>query len=431
MKPTTTFCLGISHRTAPVALREAVSCRPDALAQTVAADPALHVAVQEWVVLSTCNRFELYAQLDSEADAEALLLAWLCSAGVFDQSRLQPHFVSRRGEAAANHLLRIACGLDSQVLGEPQILGQVTAALEAALVMKSAGPHLTALFRAAVRAGKRARTETAISAHPMSISSVAVSHLEAVGGPAADHHVLVIGAGEMAELAVNALRKRGIRQLSVANRTPENARALLGDAPGSVYRLDQLREALQSVDAVISATGAPHVVLTRELLADVMRTRAGSPLLLLDIAVPRDIDPRADELPGVTLVNLDDLHDRVESARTSRIAEVPAVERIVQQETAAWSMTERELSVRPVIRALRRKAETIRTRQVERTLRQLGDVDPATRQQIDYLSQALVNQLLHEPTLRLRAEAGHSLTAHDDADTTLAVAVQNLFNLSP
>jgi glutamyl-tRNA reductase len=276
--------------------------------------------------------------LETGADGERLLLAWLQQTRPFDAGQLRTHFFARRDEAAALHLMRIAAGLDSQVLGEPQILGQVTDAFEAGVQAGSIGPHLTTLFQAAIRTGKRARTETAVSRHPASISSVAVSQVEAFNGTLTDQRILVIGAGEMAELAVNALRKRGATQLMLANRSYGRARSLLGEGSGEVYRLDQLFEALVAADAVISATGAPHLVLTHELTESVMQARAGRPLLLVDIAVPRDIEPAAGDLPGVTLINLDVLHDSLEAAFKARAGETPRVELIIQQEPAAWKL---------------------------------------------------------------------------------------------
>ncbi|MCB8959824.1 MAG: glutamyl-tRNA reductase [Ardenticatenales bacterium] len=424
MPSSKTFCLGISHHNTPVALREALSSQPEALAQVLVDRPDLADAVAEWAVVSTCNRFELYAQLAPEvSQGEQLLLSWLALSRGLPAEQLRPHYASHRAEAVARHLLQVAAGLDSQVLGEPQILGQVAAAFAAAREEKTTGPYLTALFQAAIRAGKRARTETAISRRPASISSVAVSHIEASNGPLAAQNILVIGAGEMAELAVNSLRKRGASQIALVNRTRERALDLLGDGAGCVYRLDQIHEALVAADAVISATGAPHLILTEELIASVQTARAGRPLLLVDIALPRDIDPAVRELAGVNLINLDTLHDSLEEARQARAQEVPGVKQIVREELATWRQQVRQLQIRPVIRELRQKAEVIRENQVERTLKFLGDVDPATRDQIRHLSQALVNQLLHEPTNKLREEAVNGATPE------LASAVRELFNL--
>ncbi|MCB0014849.1 MAG: glutamyl-tRNA reductase, partial [Anaerolineales bacterium] len=222
MPSSKTFCLGISHHNTPVALREALGSQPEALAQVLVDRPDLADAVAEWAVVSTCNRFELYAQLAPEvSQGEQLLLSWLALSRGLPAEQLRPHYASHRAEAVARHLLQVAAGLDSQVLGEPQILGQVAAAFAAAREEKTTGPYLTALFQAAIRAGKRARTETAISRRPASISSVAVSHIEASNGPLAAQNILVIGAGEMAELAVNSLRKRGASQIALVNRTRE------------------------------------------------------------------------------------------------------------------------------------------------------------------------------------------------------------------
>jgi glutamyl-tRNA reductase len=314
--------------------------------------------------------------------------------------------------------------LDSQVLGEPQILGQVSAAFEDARQRDAAGPYLTALFQAAVRTGKRARSETAISCHPSSISSVAVSYIEAMNGALGAQDILVLGAGEMAQLALKALRSRGIEKFAVANRSCQRAQALLSEDGGKFYELSQLPEGLIEADTVICATSAPHLILTQDMVATAQQARGGRPLMLVDIAMPRNVDPAAAALPGVTLVNLDALHDSLESARLAREREVPQVKEIIDEEVSAWRLFNREMQVRPVIRDLRQKAESIRLRELERTMKYLGEVDPETRKHISHLSRALVNQLLHEPTRKLREEAGQGEPAG------LADAVKNLFDLA-
>jgi glutamyl-tRNA reductase len=420
-----TYCLGLSHQDTQVAVREAVASSATELAQALVEWQELDSLVKEWVVLSTCNRFELYVHMAAEREAaEELLAGWLYRARGIDEETSRPHFYLYQDAAAAAHLLRVAAGLESLVLGEPQILGQVTGALETAQMGGSSGPVLTALFQAAIRAGKRARSETAISRHCSSISSVAISRIESTHGSLKDLSVLVIGVGEMAQLALSALRSRGVGRLAIVNRTCERANALLGDGEGRAFRLDQLREALVSADAVISATGAPHLILSRDTVAAALSERPERRLTLVDIAVPLDIDPEVATLPGARLVNMDALHDGLASARQARESEVPRVETIVEDEMSRWRGKVRELQVLPVIKRLHLEAESIRRRELERTMRHIGEVDSDTMEHIQHLSCALVNQLLHRPTRKLRQEAGH------DNSAGYVAVVEELFDLS-
>ena len=352
-----------------------MSSSPAELARALDERPELASLVSEWSLLSTCNRYELYVQMTAgweEAEpkrAEELLLGWLKGARYFDEEQLRPHFYLYQDSAAAGHLLRVAAGLESLVLGEPQILGQVTAALETAQTRGSSGPVLTALFQAAIRTGKRARSETAISRHSSSISSVAIARIESTHGPLKELSVLVVGVGEMAQLAVASLRSRGIGRLAIVNRSCERASALLGDGEGRAFRLDQLREALVNADVVISATGAPHLILSRDTVAAALAERPERRMTLVDIAVPLDIDPAVAELPGARLINMDALHDGLATARQAREREVPRVEAIIEEEMDHWQGKLRELQVLPVIKRLHLEAESIRQRELERTLK--------------------------------------------------------------
>lgn len=421
-----TYCLGVSHQDAQVAVREAISSSSAELAQALGEQRELSSLLGEWIILSTCNRFELYAHLAAERDdAVRLLLGWLQAARPFDENAIRPHIYQFQEAEAARHLMRVAAGLESLVLGEPQILGQVTEALEAAQAIGSSGPVLTALFRSAIRSGKRARSETEISRHSSSISSVAIARIESTKGSLKDLAVLVIGVGEMAQLAVASLQSRGVGQLAIVNRTCERASALLGDTEGHAYRLDQLREALVKADVVISATGAPHLILSRETVAAAMAERPERGLTLMDIAVPLDIDPEVADLPGVRLINMDALHDGLASARQAREREVPRVEMILDEEMDRWRGKMRELQVLPVIKRLHLEAESIRQRELERTMKHIGEIDEDTFEHIQHLSRALVNQLLHRPTRKLRQKADRENSAG------YAAVVEELFDLTP
>lgn len=399
MKNPPIICLGVNHRTAPVEVRERLACD---LPQLLSVDaPAGDLAL-----LSTCNRLEVFVCSSSgPAQAKEEMAAMLATATGVAVEEFAEHLYTSTGWDAARHLLRVSAGLDSLVLGEPQILGQVTDAFMQATEAGVLGHCLTQLFRAAIRAGKRARNETAISANPASISSVALALAQQHAGDLRQKRVLVVGAGEMGRLSLKALSHRGAGCVEVVNRTFAKAQSAAATFGGGAFPLEQLAERLALADVVIAATGAPQPLLTAKLVADALAQRPHCPLLLVDLAVPRDIEPAVGDLPGVRLYDVDDLRGTLDEALSSREAEVPAVEAIIAEEVASLQNAYREMSVRPLIVDLRRKAESIRQREMERTLRNLGEIDDATLRHIHKLSQALVNQLLHEPTLYLKERA--------------------------
>lgn len=419
--------LGLSHNTARLDLRERISCALPVLPEL---ESAAHghsdfSALEELVLLSTCNRVEIYAGVSPGVDAEALLLDYLSTQHTVDTAHFREHLYYYEGETAVRHLAAVAAGLDSLVLGEPQILGQVTQAYSAAMEMRTAGPVLGALFRAAIRVGKRARTETAISSNPASIGSVAITMAQNVVGNLTQKRVLVVGAGVMGQLAFNALRKRGVARIALANRSRERIEALAESAHwhGTVYSLDELPQALAATDVVICATAANSPVITTQMVREAQGN--GRELVLIDISVPRNIAPGAGNLPGVHLFNVDDLQDGLDAALEARQREVPQVETIIAEEMAALDRELRALSVRPLIVDLRQQAEAIRQREVERTLRFLSeDLDPETLKHVHHLSRSLVNKLLHEPTLRLREKASNGQAVQYET------AIRDLFDLN-
>ena len=431
----TILCLGLSHHTTPVELRERLSFTDTALQAALARLGCGHDTrpdpISELVILATCNRLEMYAGVrdawrsSAGADPFHALLDLLVDARGISPSELESHLYRYTRIEAVRHLCRVAAGLDSMILGEPQILGQVTGAYEAALRHRAAGAILSTLFQTAIRAGKRARTETAISRNPASASSVAIRLAEQAVGSLAYRNVLVIGAGEMGELAVEALCARGVRHITVANRTQPRAAELANRWGGQAVSFEQLAEALMQSDIVIASTGAPHTIISPALACDVMARRPSRPLIFIDIAVPRDVDPAVKDIPGVQVFDIDDLHARLEGSIAERQNEIPRVEAIVDREVAGFETWLRGVEVMPIIADLRQKAEAIRQRELERTLRYLPDLDPQTREHIQHLSHSLVNKLLHEPTLRLRAEAGNGHAAE------YAEAVRHLFGLTP
>lgn len=421
----TILCVGLSHHTAPVDLRERLHFSPAALKAALARLGCDHTArpgeLSELAILSTCNRLELYAV--SHADRFEPLIDFIADTTGLPRREFEPHVYRHADEAAVLHLNRVAAGLDSMVLGEPQILGQVTEAYELGLSQRAIGPVLSALLRAAIHTGKRARTETAISRNPASVSSVAAHLAESMVHDLSAAQIVVLGAGDMAELAVEALRKRQATHITVVNRTHARAAQLAARWQARALTFEQLTPALITADIVIASTGAPHILIKPPLVQEVMTQRPDRPLIFIDIAVPRDVDPEVNALPNVRCYDIDQLEARVSGSLGERQEAVPHVEAIIADETANFMLWLHSLDIAPVIADLRAKADAIRRAEVDKTLRHLKDLNDADRRRIEALSEALVSKLLHDPTLRLKAEAGNGHAAE------YAAAVRHLFAL--
>ena len=423
-------CLGLSHHNAPLALRERISCAlPDdhTLLQVAQDGAEPFDALAEIALLSTCNRIELYAVVDAPAgDARQLLIDFLASIHTVDPTSFENYLYFYRGRRAIEHLARVAAGLDSLVLGESQILGQVNDTYMQAIEAHTIGPVLSTLFRGAIRTGKRARTETEIGSNPASVSSVAITLAQQFAGDLQRQELLIVGLGEMGQLALNALRKRKIDNISLANRSLERAQLLAAKWDGCAYGLHQLPQALTTANTVICATAAPHTILSAAMVQEAMGRRQGRPLVIIDIAVPRDVEPDVSTVPGVHLFDIDDLQETLDEALAARQQEVPLVEAIIAEEVPSLEAEIRALTIKPVIVDLRQKAEAIRQRELARTLRFIGDdVDAETLKHVQHLSRSLVNKLLHEPTIRLREKATNGQATDYEA------TVRDLFDLDP
>jgi glutamyl-tRNA reductase len=409
-------CLGLSHRTAPVELRE----RLGSLGPGAAHCPA----VEEHAVLSTCYRVELYAHLSEGVDdARDELIDVLATAHDVDRDLLVDHLYVHVDEDVARHLCRVASGLDSLVLGEAEILGQVGDAFEAGREADTVGPILTLLFRTAITTGRRARAETAIGANPATASSMALALVEGALGPLADKRALVVGAGRIGLQTLKAVSRRKVGEVAVANRSRGRAAEAASTFGATAYGLDGLGGALEWADFAVSATASESPVLDEELVREAMRGRAGRPLVLVDLAVPADVERGVGDVPGVRLFDVDDLRAGLDDALAARLREVPAVETLVEEEVTAFGRRFRELEVEPLVAEIRRRAEEVRSQELARAFRDLGDVDAGTAERIEHLSRSLVKKLLHEPTVRLRERAGAG-EADDVADT-----VRKLFGL--
>jgi glutamyl-tRNA reductase len=375
-------------------------------------------------VLSTCYRVELYAYLeDGVEEAREELIGALAKGHDVERELLVDHLYVHAGADVARHLGRVAAGLDSLVLGEAEILGQVGDAFEESRRAGTAGPVLELLFRTAVAAGRRARSETAIGANPATASSMALALAEGALGDLRSKRVLVVGAGRIGLQTLKAAAGRGVADMAVANRTPERALEAAAPFHALTFGLDRLGDALAWADVVVTATSSEAPVVSAEAVAGAMDGRE-RPLVLVDLAVPADVERSAGDVAGARLFDVDDLRAGLDDAIASRLREVPSVEVIVEDEVEAFARRYRELEVEPLLGDLRRRAEEIRAREVERTLRDLGDVDPETAARIEHLSRALVKKVLHEPTVRLRERAGAG-----EADD-VAAAARELFGLA-
>jgi len=416
--------LGLNHLTAPVALRERLAFDEEKIRSSLFHYFSVHrkTSLAELVILSTCSRVEVYAASNELVYAE--LEAFLSNATDESLARLHPYFYRFQDLEAVIHLFDVAAGLDSPLIGEPQILGQITRAIERARSQNAAGPTLNRLFQAAIHAGKRARAETQISRNPMSVSSLAASIAEKNLGQIKTANVVVLGAGEMAELTLQALRKRGVEKIRVVNRTRERARVVASRWGAESAAFEFLYDSLLEADIVISSTSAPHFVIPAQLVADVMRSRGERGLVLIDIAVPRDVDPDVGNIPHVKLFDIDGLSAQLEDSLARRIAEVPKVRQILHEELLRFEKYWKSLEILPIITDIHQQAEAIRAAELEKTLRRLPDMTEAERERIEALTHALVKKLLDAPTRRLHAEAT-SPRAPD-----YAALVRSLFNLS-
>jgi glutamyl-tRNA reductase len=397
--------IGFDHTTAPIELRERLACSLRQIPQLL---QAARQVVQECVLLSTCNRVELYAVCadTDEVQTKANLLHVLSEQRQVELSELEASCYYLTGEQVVSHLFGVASGLYSLVPGEPQIQGQVAEALEVAQGGRFAGPITSALFRAALVAGKRARSETGISRNAASVSQVAVQLARQLFPQLNEACVLLVGSGKMSELAARNLCNNGAQRLVIINRTKEHAMEL-AERYGTVYRsFSELEEALVEADVVISSTRAPRAVITLELMQRVLPQRSGRSLLLIDIALPRDVDPLVATLPDVYVYNLDDLEAGVDEGVRLRMQESEQVKAIIAEEAAAFDRWLHSLSVVDTISDLRRQAEQVRQQELARTLRQLAptlsDREAAI---VREMTTRIVNKLLHTPTLRLKDAA--------------------------
>ena len=397
--------VGLNHRTAPVAIRERLAISEERLGEALyrlTADPA----IEEGFILSTCNRVEVYAVArETTAGFAALERFLLATAPDLPADRVLPCLYLYKGCESLRHLLRVASGLDSLVIGEPQILGQVKEAFEAALRHKTTGVLLNKVVRQALSVAKRVRTETQIATHAVSISSAAVTLSKKIFGKLQGRAALLIGAGEMAELAARHLISQRIASLTITNRSYERAVDLAQALGGTPAPFEELIARMVESDIVICSAGAPHYLVGVAEVARVVAARENRPIFFIDISVPRNIDPAINTLDNVFLYDIDDLKIAVEGHVRLREAEALKAEVIVGEEAERLSRWLKSLDAVPMIVALRDRAEEIRSAEVEKALGKIGGLTPEQKAALDGVTIAIVNKLLHYPLTALKAEA--------------------------
>jgi glutamyl-tRNA reductase len=394
---------GVNHKSAPVEIREKLALpsqrQTDALCDLVALPD-----IAEALILSTCNRFELYAVESA------------CSTGVgIDQlvsrvtgaqlHEVRPHLYAYEGQAVAQHLFEVASGADSMVLGECEIMGQVKAAADLARGAGTLGTVLTRLSDTALQAGKRARRETTIDQGCASVASVAVSLARQICGDPRRTTALLVGAGETAELTLQRLVDAGIERVLIANRTPGRATILAETYGGEAVPFPEIYDSMAEADVVIASTSAPHAIVHADPMRQVVRKRGARPLFMIDLAVPRDIEPEAGDLDNVFLYNIDSLQEAVEEALRGRESQLPRVQRICEQAAEEFWGWAASLDLVPTMLELRERAEAVRQREFDRALRELGPLNAKQQKQLHLLTKRLVQGIIDEPLARLRSKA--------------------------
>ena len=398
---------GISHHTAPLKAREELNVTSEMLPEALA---TLDEHVGQGVIISTCNRTEVYTVSSNAERGSKDIERFIEAQFNVDIQAFRPHFYVLKQDAAVEHLFRVASGLESQILGESEVLGQVRDAFSAARKHGASGGALAHLFHSALRTGKRARTETAIGRNALSVSRACVELARRSVGALEQKHAVVIGVGEASRLAGIALRDAGVGSITIANRTPAHAVPLSLELGATLAPLENLASLLASADVVVTATAAPDFILDRELIKDASSRRGGKPLAIMDLAIPRDVDPSAGDAQGVRIYTLDDLESIAEANRRERESEVEHVEAIIEEEVQSFHSWWKGRAVTPTIAAMRHHAEHLRAEEVSKAVERMDSLSKADAERIEKMTKALVKKLLHRPTEHLRARNDESVT---------------------
>jgi len=394
--------VGASHRTAPVELRERLDFSSRGI-DVALGTLATHPDAREAVIVSTCNRAEIYVACDEPDAVREELVEFIGNYHRLPTAELRAHLYAHVDQEAARHLFRVASGLESLVVGEPQILGQVKDAYAVASTAHTAGPLLNKLFHAAFGVGKRVRSETALTEGAVSVSFAAVTLAKKIFGSLSGCRVLVLGAGEMSKLTATHLKAQGIARLRIASRTRQSAEALAAEVGGEVVEWDQLGPALREADIVITATGASLPIVDKAMVQAAVPARRSRPLFLIDIAVPRDVAPDAADVEQVFLYNIDDLQTIVRENLERRGSEVGRAEQIVDEELQKFLSWQRSRGAIPTVVALRQRFETIRRSELQRLEPKLAQLPPEARERVEEITRLIVEKLLIHPTEQLKA----------------------------
>jgi glutamyl-tRNA reductase len=416
------FAVGLSHRTAPVELRETVDFARKGL-ENALAELSGRGAGRELVVLSTCNRAEIYAVGDTDETAEQVG-RFFSDYHEIPHDHVRDHLYVHRGPDAARHLFRVAAGLDSLVVGEPQILGQVKAAYAVASDGQYTAALTNRLFHSAFTVGKRVRSETGLGEGAVSVSYAAIALAKKIFGDLNGRAVLILGAGEMAKLTGIHLQAQHVRQITIASRTLSTAQNLAARLDGVAVAWDSIDRALSSADIVVTATGASEPVLTRARVGEAMRHRRNRPLFVIDIAVPRDVDPAVGQVDQVFLYNIDDLRTIVQENLARRGAELARAEAIVDEEVARYAAWMQSREIVPTVVALRQRFEAIRRAELQRLEPKLSGLPPEAKARVDEVTRLIVEKLLLTPTEQLKAVSDEAMIV------AYADALNRLFSLA-
>lgn len=416
------YAVGLSHRTAPVELRESVDFSRKGL-EAALAELASRGIGRELVVLSTCNRAEIYAVAETDETADQIG-RFFSDYHDLPHSDVHPHLYVYRGPDVARHLFRVAAGLDSLVVGEPQILGQVKTAYAVASDRQFTAALTNRLFHSAFSVGKRVRSETGLGEGAVSVSYAAIALAKKIFGDLKGRSVLILGAGEMAKLTGIHLQSQHVKQITIASRTLQSAQNLASRLDGIAVPWDRVDSALAAADIVVTATGASEPVLTRHRTDEAMRSRRGRPLFIIDIAVPRDVDPAVGSLDQVFLYNIDDLRTIVQENLARRGAELARAEAIVDEEVAKYTAWMQSREIVPTVVALRQRFETIRRAELQRLEPKLSGLPPDARARIDEVTRLIVEKLLLTPTEQLKSVSDQAMIV------AYADALNRLFSLA-
>ncbi|MGH9470757.1 MAG: glutamyl-tRNA reductase [Terriglobia bacterium] len=413
----------MNHRTAPVEVREQINISESRLAAALA-DLVSREGIQEAIILSTCNRVEVAANAEPGADPEPVIRGFLADYHHCDLAAYEQHFYWRRQEEAVEHLFRVAASLDSMILGEPQILGQVKQALAIAREAGALRGELYEVMNHAVAVGRRVRRETALGSAAISVSYAAVELAKKIFGSLENKTVFLLGAGKMSELAAQHLTNSGAGRILVANRTYERAAELAGILQGEAVPFDQIFNVLPRADIVLSSTGSPHCLIHREHVERALGARKNRPMFFVDIAVPRDIDPGVNEIENAFVYDIDDLGSVVDANKKQREREAVWAEEIVRQEAQKMVRRLASRDVAPTIVALEQRLNIIRESELERFRGRMSTLSSAQREAVDDLTQAILNKILHGPITELKTTAGHAERG------TLAQTLRKIFGVT-